>query len=605
MSAETKKLKARDEFVRFTEGFLKEKFGKLNAVQQSYALTNFYISEIHNRVRSEISGEDLELAHVDGANDLGCDLIHRDDNHVLIIQSKYRSEGAKELGETISHFQSILKRLVDPSLKGNDRLLDRAYSIDWKNDSFTMIFVTFGKLEGQARKLSQQAASYPSDIPDLESRCEWVYLDEQDLNEELRSARAIDAGGSNRKWTLYPIGQKGKRGASSIIEVEAGDFRSFIMALDAKQIVGAYEALGRDSLFSLNIRNFIGNTNTNKAIVKSAKEKAEEFFLFNNGISCLCRELSASEKQIDVTGLQVINGAQTVKALVNAARSREGIDRWATHPPTVLVRITEISGGYGASHKMREQITQFNNTQNVVKVSDFRSNDAVQENLKEQFKALTYRGRHVVYVPKRTDSPPKNSELVRLEEFAKTVYAFLEDPVAFSGSTSFLFDDVSGGYNKIFGDGQSKWERMPEDEFRLRAAVYWLAKEFGVRMREDRSSETDHDAKAALERKWVLIFAARKVFEHYYPNGAWKAQLRKLYKGDWTLGEDARGKILLQIYRDAKSGVITAYKISKKHDKNFVHRNWMRGRETPSHIAEILKDSVLAVREPLGDIPLN
>jgi hypothetical protein len=48
-----------------------------------------------------------------------------------------------------------------------------------------------------------------------------------------------------------------------------------------------------------------------------------------------------------------------------------------------------------------------------------------------------------------------------------------------------------------------------------------------------------------------------------------------------------------------------AYKISKKHDKNFVHRNWMRGRETPSHIAETLKDSVLAVRELLGDIPSN
>jgi hypothetical protein len=204
----------------------------------------------------------------------------------------------------------------------------------------------------------------------------------------LRSARAIESGGSDRQHSIYPIGQKGERGASSVIEVGAGEYRSFIMALDAKQIVGAYEALGRDSLFSLNIRNFIGNTATNKAIVKSATQSPDKFFLFNNGIACICRSMTVRADRIDVTGLQVINGAQTVKALVNAARTRFAeISPWATHTPVILVRITEIPGGYGTSRAIRDQVTQFNNTQNVVKVSDFRSNDAVQENLKEQFKS--------------------------------------------------------------------------------------------------------------------------------------------------------------------------------------------------------------------------
>ena len=32
----------------------------------------------------------------------------------------------------------------------------------------------------------------------------------------------------------------------------------------------------------------------------------------------------------------------------------------------------------------------------------------------------------------------------------------------------FLFNDEhDGGYNKIFGDGEAKWEKMPEEEFRL------------------------------------------------------------------------------------------------------------------------------------------
>ena len=135
---------------------------------------------------------------------------------------------------------------------------------------------------------------------------------------------------------------------------------------------------------------------------------------------------------------------------------------------------------------------------------------------------------------------------------------------------------------------------MPEDEFRLRAAIYWLSKEFGEYIREDRSRESDPDTKAALERRWVLVYAARKVFEHYYPNGRWKEELRKGYKGDWVLGEDARGKLFLQIYRDAKAGVVTAYKISKKHDPRFVHRNWMRSKDTSGQIAEILEDAILS-----------
>jgi hypothetical protein len=75
MNAETKKLKARDEFVHYAEAFLDQKFGNLNSVQQSFALTHFYIKEIQNRVGSEISDEDLELDIVDASNDLGSGLI--------------------------------------------------------------------------------------------------------------------------------------------------------------------------------------------------------------------------------------------------------------------------------------------------------------------------------------------------------------------------------------------------------------------------------------------------------------------------------------------------------------------------------------------------
>ena len=53
--------------------------------------------------------------------------------------------------------------------------------------------------------------------------------------------------------------------------------------------------------------------------------------------------------------------------------------------PQLLVRITEIPEGYGTTGKAREKITQYNNTHNTIKISDFRSNDPIQASLKHQF----------------------------------------------------------------------------------------------------------------------------------------------------------------------------------------------------------------------------
>lgn len=100
----------------------------------------------------------------------------------------------------------------------------------------------------------------------------------------------------------------------------------------------------------------------------------------------------------------------------------------------------------------------------------------------------------------------------------------------------------------------------------------------------------------------MLIFAARNVFEYYYPKDRWKNEIAKTFKGDWSLGEGSRGKIFLQIYKDAKAGVILAYKNSKANKSNFVHRNWMRSKDTPNEVASVLKDIILPMREPIASL---
>lgn len=263
MGSEPLKLKARDELVRLTEKDLQTKFSILNAKQQSVAATKFYIREIRNPIASTIAEEDIALGVVDGANDLGCDFIYRDDGRVIIVQSKHRNANASEDVKDISHFRSILKRFRDTNLVPNKKLAEAIGEINWQLDQFELVFICFSKLAGQARAITEQIADYPSEVLDLDDRCEWKFLDESDLNMELRNARSFLKGVSDKSHKLYPIGAKGQKG-TSVISVEAGGHKSYVMTLPATQLVGAYKALGQDAIFSLNIRNFIGSTSTKR-----------------------------------------------------------------------------------------------------------------------------------------------------------------------------------------------------------------------------------------------------------------------------------------------------------------------------------------------------
>ncbi|HVY28187.1 MAG TPA: AIPR family protein [Polyangiaceae bacterium] len=105
---------------------------------------------------------------------------------------------------------------------------------------------------------------------------------------------------------------------------------------------------------------------------------------------------SVDEKsgQVVAQGFQIINGAQTLGTL---ARSDPKGDL------EVLFRLTK--GLDVKSEKgFNRDIIQFNNTQNVIKVSDFRANDPIQARLAAEFERYASKPHipRIRYVPKRT-----------------------------------------------------------------------------------------------------------------------------------------------------------------------------------------------------------
>jgi hypothetical protein len=570
-------------FREYVREELGEDLGRLSDKQRSWALVRYYMGNIHNRLRTFVSEDELEEGHVDGANDLEVDLIHRDNGNVLIVQAKHRQEGSSEQGKDIEHFQSVLGRLTDTSFKKNSKLHDALAEIDFDNDSFELRYITLGRVEGQAKEQASKGATLPTHLKKIEDRVQFEVLDEAGLTDELRNALSMEAGIPG-KWELFTHGPRGRR--SSVVEIDAGGHRSVVLVVAASQIVEMYKKF-RDSLFTVNIRNYIGNTATNKGIIDTARKDPAHFFHFNNGVSCLAKALTVSESgdRIEVEGLQVINGAQTVKALFKAR------DAWKPGDETalVLMRVTAVPKGYGVGREFGNDVIRFNNTQNVIRVSDFRSNDPIQNDLRAKFDNLTRRGKRADYIPKRTDKIRSNAIPIRMEDFAKTVYSFLRDPIAFSGNSSFLFDDSEGGgYRYVFGDGKQVWATMPESDFKLRAAIWWMAEVFGERRKRDRTSAKDPAELGALERKWMLLYVLKLILERSFGGESYKGHLSRFYRGEWNLGEGPDGKWFAELYEKAKGAIVYVYGEAMKRD-GFIHRNWMRSPETLRDLSDFVK----------------
>ncbi len=588
--ADPKKASVRQAYKEFAERVTEQEFGKLNDKQRSFALARFYVSEVHNPLRYLISEDDFERGWVDGRDDLDIDFVHRDDNHVLVIQCRYGSPGSQTESADISRFLSVFQRASSGDFKPNSKLADAIEEWDLESDTFVFKYITLSKIDGQAKTQSHQLPVLPSGPADLAERVSFDFSDETDLTSELRQALSAKAGKIPDRCSLVAHGARGKR--SPIIAVESAGHPSYTMVVSANQLTNIYDE-HREGLFSLNIRNYLGNTKTNKSIVSTAKERPEVFFHLNNGISCIGSKVEIDGDKAQVDGFQVINGAQTVKSLYRARRAWKPDEE-----PLVLVRITEISAGYGEAGRFRNDVVQANNTQNVIKISDFRSNDAIQGDLRRRFAAYARFGKQVDYLPKRTDTTKPNSTQVRLEEFAKAVFSFLRDPVSFSGSTSFLFDDSEkGGYPVVFGDGKVVWEQMPEAEFRLRSSIWWLSEEFSERLRKDRHETADPVDKAAQERKWWLIFASRLVLERSF-GVRFHEVLAQHYKGDWRLGDGQTGKWFEDLYDKARRSVIYKYGEAAAQS-GFVHRNWMRNTKSVDSLSHfVLKGPI----EPLPTI---
>jgi hypothetical protein len=174
-------------------------------------------------------------------------------------------------------------------------------------------------------------------------------------------------------------------------------------------------------------------------------------------VSAVCTKIEPLGKnEFRFHKFQVINGAQTIGSLRAAGKLDPACE--------VILRITE-----GASVKTEKgfnaDIIRYNNTQNVVRASDFRSNDKMHLWLERRFNELKARGAikfPLRYVRKRSYHRVREAYPIKLEELAKVRFSYIYEPTrCIADPRSLWTNSEDGGFDEqafgVAGELQESW----------------------------------------------------------------------------------------------------------------------------------------------------
>ncbi|MEU3649470.1 AIPR family protein [Lentzea sp. NPDC034063] len=167
--------------------------------------------------------------------------------------------------------------------------------------------------------------------------------------------------------------------------VESGDTWSAVCTSVPAQWLRDVFSVHQDRLFSANIRGYLGSrksqNNINNGIQETAEKTPARFWAYNNGITAIVHKFEQpSSDVVEITGLAIVNGAQTTGALGSAKSSSVSDGR-------LMARFIKCED----AATVRE-IIRYNNRQNPTEASDFRSNDRIQTRLVKEFEKLGVAG---------------------------------------------------------------------------------------------------------------------------------------------------------------------------------------------------------------------
>lgn len=180
--------------------------------------------------------------------------------------------------------------------------------------------------------------------------------------------------------------------------------KTLVSIITGDEIINLREKY-RYKLFDKNLRFGLGQNKINKGIIETALSEPKNFYFFNNGITITSKGFKYKPKssKLRIEYPQIINGAQTVNALYAAfkqranklSREKQIESKEAAKAEfkeiRILFRIIQDAEKDGKkTSPFEDKVIRFNNSQNLIKETDFYANHPEQIRLQELFAQFGY-----------------------------------------------------------------------------------------------------------------------------------------------------------------------------------------------------------------------
>ncbi|WP_062233609.1 AIPR family protein [Aureimonas sp. N4] len=335
--------------------------------------------------------DDLETigadAVVDGPDDKGCDVVYIDrDLSIAIVAQAYRAESprasaqdnkAATLRQGLSYLLEVAIDKVPERLKASAIALRTAIS-EGDVDQIHIWFVHNCPASPNVAKEVSAVEETASSVLKSRFKDRSVSIYAEEISSPVLEKLYTDTN------TPILVNDPIEFETAPGLAFDEGDWHCLVVPLQLRLLQDLYTR-HKTNLFSANVRDFLGvkagDSNINYQMQKSLREKPTNFFVYNNGLTVLTHKIEqesieGNRVRVRVHGLSIVNGAQTT-GTIGTSNER---------PPEsayVLARFISTQ-----AEELVADVVRYNNSQNAVTASDFRSTDPTQRRLVDEMKVI-------------------------------------------------------------------------------------------------------------------------------------------------------------------------------------------------------------------------
>ncbi len=424
----------------------------------------------------DLSDETIEEGITDGENDGGIDAFYvfangnlcndgseiiKSDSIALVtylITSKHDDSfimhPLESMYSSINNLFDFSKKKTDLMNSYNEKVVEKAFLyrnilknnlLSVKSNTFKVCYLS----RGETKRISTPVNDKMNEICELITK---HFTDSKALpvfwgSKELLSSTRIERNGSVRILCERHLQYKN----DYVVLVKLSDYYKFVT--DETGTIKKY-------FFDENVRDFLGNNNTNGDILETLNNKGDsiDFWNLNNGITILAKEFRLLDNEGILKGVQIVNGLQTTMTIYNYFNlNPEQIDN-----RMVLIKIISEK-----NDEERKRIIRATNNQSQIALYSLHANDKIQKDIEDILitNSLYYERKKMFYQNKGISKKDIITPLTIARVF---VSVFLKNPCS-AGKLKQDFMENTAKYNLVFNNSISikLWPVLAKIAFRI------------------------------------------------------------------------------------------------------------------------------------------